>query len=589
MGRQILFGALSFIADDSAWLWDAPLDVEALPSRGATHFRASSCGVLLLQPSAPVSIFAPVARRNKRSHRPRLQRWVRHAQARQSASSQVAVLESVLVPPPSQCLDSVPTELPSEYLGRGPAAEVLMADSHESPLRTGRNEHEVGESSGARRQHHRSTSRRSRESNVEVFRTPILNLAAAARIAHSLQPTDSEAGRGIEQIRALLYTAQQQNSAVSQSHNRIHNSSVHANTHRSVFSPDSYQQRRGGSRSRNPEDRRRSRTPPRGGPYGPRYHDDRRSVGDAHDPRPDARGYITQKKVDRSRAHRDGHDRDNSSGCRTVVSGPECFSRAIRSADIPPNFRLATGISKFTGESKPETWLDDYRVAVQIGGGDDQVAMKHLPLMLDGSTRAWLNQLALSSIYSWANLSRVFIKTFEGTCKRPASHVELQHCVQKQNEPLRDFIQRWTTLYHTVENVTEHQAVCAFKAGVRYRDLYLMFGRTSNISMSKMMEIAARYANGKEEDRIRSGKHKSVADGDGNNNRKQKQKAQSTPQAEAAAVTNAKFKGKGKAQYTPKKRQSGNSILDQPCPIHTRWTKKAMAYSRSIPLGSVAS
>ncbi|KAI4987189.1 hypothetical protein ZWY2020_019989 [Hordeum vulgare] len=415
-----------------------------------------------------------------------------------------------------------------------------MADSHESPLQTGRNEHEFGESSGARRQHHRSSSRRTCQSNVEVFRTPILNLVAAARIADSLQPTDSEPGRGIEQIRALLDMAQQQNSVVSQSHNMIHNSSVHANTHRSVFSPDHHQRRTGGSRSRDPsrnplpirshpEDRRYSRTPPRGGPYGPRHHDDRRSGSDAHDPRPDARGYIAQKKVDRSRAHRDGHNRDRPSGSRTVVSGPECFSRAILSADIPPNFRLATGIIKFTGESKPETWLDDYRVAVQIGGGDDHVAMKHLPPMLDGLARAWLNQLAPSSIYNWADLSRDFIRTFEDTCKRPAGLVELQHYVQKQNEPLRDFIQRWTTLYHTVENITEHQVVCAFKAGVRYRDLYLKFSRTGDISMSKMMEIAARYANGEEEDRIRSGKHKSVADGDGNSNQKQKQRAQSTP------------------------------------------------------------
>ncbi|KAI4989200.1 hypothetical protein ZWY2020_036517 [Hordeum vulgare] len=75
----------------------------------------------------------------------------------------------------------------------------------------------------------------------------------------------------------------------------------------------------------------------------------------------------------------------------------------------------------------------------------------------------------------------------------------------------RDFIQRWATLYHTVErHVREHQAVCAFKAGVRYRDLYLKFGRTGDISMSKMMEIATRYANGEEEDRIRSGKHKAM-------------------------------------------------------------------------------
>ncbi|KAI4999387.1 hypothetical protein ZWY2020_003976 [Hordeum vulgare] len=156
---------------------------------------------------------------------------------------------------------------------------------------------------------------------------------------------------------------------------------------------------------------------------------------------PTARGYIAQRKVDRSRAHRDGHDRDRPSGSRTIVYGPECFSKAIHSTEIPPNYRLAMGISKFTGESKTETWLDDYRVAVQIGGGDDQVSMKHLPLMLDGSARAWLNQLAPSSIYSWADLARVFIRTFEGTCKRPAGLVEFQHRVRKVMS-LRDFIQR---------------------------------------------------------------------------------------------------------------------------------------------------
>ena len=46
-GREIRFGALVFVADDSAWLQEAPLDVEALLVRGATHFRAYVRGVLL--------------------------------------------------------------------------------------------------------------------------------------------------------------------------------------------------------------------------------------------------------------------------------------------------------------------------------------------------------------------------------------------------------------------------------------------------------------------------------------------------------------------------------------------------------------
>ena len=76
-GREIRLGALVFIADDSAWLHEAPLNVEALPVRGATHFRACVHAVLLRQPSTPyrstpVLSSLPVSRQRKRSGRSRL-------------------------------------------------------------------------------------------------------------------------------------------------------------------------------------------------------------------------------------------------------------------------------------------------------------------------------------------------------------------------------------------------------------------------------------------------------------------------------------------------------------------------------------
>ena len=97
-GHEIRLGALTFIADDSACLQEAPLDIDALPVRGATHFRACVRGVLLRQPStqyrsAHVSPPCSVSHRRKRSGRSRLQRWVRHAVARQLAAPQVAAIE----------------------------------------------------------------------------------------------------------------------------------------------------------------------------------------------------------------------------------------------------------------------------------------------------------------------------------------------------------------------------------------------------------------------------------------------------------------------------------------------------------------
>ena len=56
--------------------------------------------------------------------------------------------------------------------------------------------------------------------------------------------------------------------------------------------------------------------------------------------------------------------------------------------------------------------------------------------------------------------------------------------------------------------MSDHQAICAFKEGVRYRELNVKFGRTGNMTLARMIEIATKYANGEEEDRLRSGKHK---------------------------------------------------------------------------------
>ena len=59
------------------------------------------------------------------------------------------------------------------------------------------------------------------QNGYQVFRTPIQNVATAARIADSIQPSRSEAGEGLRQIRALLRAAREQNSAVSQSRKQV--------------------------------------------------------------------------------------------------------------------------------------------------------------------------------------------------------------------------------------------------------------------------------------------------------------------------------------------------------------------------------
>jgi hypothetical protein len=74
--------------------------------------------------------------------------------------------------------------------------------------------------------------------------------------------------------------------------------------------------------------------------------------------------------------------------------GPQAFSRAIRRVPFPTRFRAPTTITKYSGETRPELWLADYRLACQLGGtDDDNLIIRNLPLFLSNAARAWLEHL----------------------------------------------------------------------------------------------------------------------------------------------------------------------------------------------------
>jgi hypothetical protein len=74
--------------------------------------------------------------------------------------------------------------------------------------------------------------------------------------------------------------------------------------------------------------------------------------------------------------------------------GPQAFSWAIRRAPFPTRFRTPTTIAKYSGETRPELWLADYRLACQLGGpDDDNLIIRNLPLFLSDTARAWLEHL----------------------------------------------------------------------------------------------------------------------------------------------------------------------------------------------------
>jgi hypothetical protein len=96
------------------------------------------------------------------------------------------------------------------------------------------------------------------------------------------------------------------------------------------------------------------------------------------------------------------------------------FSREIRAAAFPQRFGQPSTIIKYNGETDPRVWLNDYRLACQLGGAtSDEVIIRNLPLHLGDSAGTWLEHLPASQIHNWDDLVRMFVGNFQGTYVRP--------------------------------------------------------------------------------------------------------------------------------------------------------------------------
>jgi hypothetical protein len=65
--------------------------------------------------------------------------------------------------------------------------------------------------------------------------------------------------------------------------------------------------------------------------------------------------------------------------------------------------------------------------------------------------------------------------------------------MQRRDETLRSYIQRWSVIKNSAEDVSNERAIDAFSAGLRRSDLAEEIGRIKPRTVSELMEVANRF------------------------------------------------------------------------------------------------
>jgi hypothetical protein len=179
--------------------------------------------------------------------------------------------------------------------------------------------------------------------------------------------------------------------------------------------------------------------------------------------------------------------------------GIRVFSREIHTMSFPQRFRQPTSIDRYTGETDPRVWLNDYCLASQLGGATtDEVIIRNLPLHLADSARTWLEHLPASQIHNWDDLVRTFVGNFPGTYVHRGNSWDRRACTKKPGESLRDFIRRFSKRCTELPSMAQSEIVHAYLEGMTCRDLVRELGRSPPVDSNELFDIATSFASGEE-------------------------------------------------------------------------------------------
>jgi hypothetical protein len=155
---------------------------------------------------------------------------------------------------------------------------------------------------------------------------------------------------------------------------------------------------------------------------------------------------------------------------------------------------------------------------------------------------------------------------------------EVKSCRQGRDETLRSYIQRWSVIKNSAEDVSDERAIDAFSAGLHRSDLMEEIGRIKPVTVSELMEIAKRFANGEDAYNNKRGRSPEVDKSsrqrrryrNGDNHGRRNQIAAGYDERNEEGYENKEFqasdnRGKEKPRYSG---PSAEDMLYGPCRIH---------------------
>ncbi|KAL0396196.1 UNVERIFIED_CONTAM: hypothetical protein Scaly_0068000 [Sesamum calycinum] len=128
------------------------------------------------------------------------------------------------------------------------------------------------------------------------------------------------------------------------------------------------------------------------------------------------------------------------------------FSTAILAEALPASVKVSN-LSEYDGTGDPQEHLDKFYAKIDWYDLSDAAYCKVFRTTLSKRALAWFNQLPAGTISSLEQLTQRFLHHFSMNKRVPKTAAFLFTIRQRENEPLRDYMQRFVEAVHEVPHV----------------------------------------------------------------------------------------------------------------------------------------
>lgn len=167
-------------------------------------------------------------------------------------------------------------------------------------------------------------------------------------------------------------------------------------------------------------------------------------------------------------------------------------------------------IPPYDGQSNPKKFLASYETAVISAGGDVQALAKSFILAAEGVAHEWYITLKPLSIRSWDQLKKEIPATFRGYQPETKTTRDLMNCVQRDDEPLADYIKHFIQVKAQAPNVPEAAVIAAATEGLATGQCAAYLARSPPDTVTELFTIMNQYAKSDTDFRRRKATRKSA-------------------------------------------------------------------------------